>query len=208
MNKKGEDNLSFFDKFIILYKNVPGFNGIVKLALYFIFFAVMIGILLLLGVLSKNGKKDNPKSEVNYQQVLEKVLDHSEYTANVTINDNKYIVTGSFGNNILTGTIESSNGITKYKIKDNNIYEIKMDEEISNEQLFGEMDYKILFNNDLVNIIKGAAGIKIDGETIIYKYENVNISGISYNIELSISNNKITNIKVFNDTCTYDINYN
>ena len=83
-----------------------------------------------------------------------------------------------------------------------------MDEEISNENLFGDINYKILLNDKLIDIIKKAAGIKIDGETIIYKYENVNIDNIVYKIEVSIKDNKINNIKVFNDTLTYDINYN
>ena len=83
-----------------------------------------------------------------------------------------------------------------------------MDEEISNENLFGDINYKILLNDKLIDVIKKAAGIKIDGETIIYKYENVNIDSIVYKIEVSIKDNKINNIKVFNDTLTYDINYN
>lgn len=207
MNKKDNQELTFFQKFKIYYDNIPGIRSGFKLLGYLVFFAVMFFIIIFLSVIGADRNKDND-NKVSYQNILEKELDHSIYTANITIGDNKYIVTGEYGNNILTGTIETNEGITKYKIKDYNIYEIKMDEEISNENLFGDINYKILLNDKLIDIIKKAAGIKIDGETIIYKYENVNIDNIVYKIEVSIKDNKIKNIKVFNDTLTYDITYN
>ena len=210
--KNNDDNneLSFWDKFKIYYKNIPGVRSLVKLGGYFIYFFVVIIILFILALasgLSKNNNKQDT-TEIKYQDVLDKLLDNSSYTANITINGTKYIVTGEYGNNILTGTYESTNGVIKYKIKDNAIYEIKMDEEIFNQSLFGDINYNILLNDKLVNTITKAAGIKIDGEKIIYKYENINIDGTSYNIEVTIENNKINKILLTNDTITYDIVYN
>lgn len=207
MNNDDNKELTFFQKFKIYYDNIPGIRSGFKLLGYLIFFAIMFVLIIVVGLFGNN-KDEKDNSKATYQNILEKELDHSVYTANITIGDNKYIVTGEYGNNILTGTIETNEKVTKYKIKDYNIYEIKMDEEISNENLFGDINYKILLNDKLIDVIKKAAGIKIDGETIIYKYENVNIDSIVYKIEVSIKDNKIKNIKVFNDTLTYDITYN
>lgn len=207
MKNNDENELSFFQKFKIYYDNIPGIRSGFKLLGYLVFFIVMIVIILIFSLFGNNNT-NNGDTNTTYQEILEKELDHSIYTANITINDNKYIVTGEYGNSILTGTIETSSGVIKYKIKDYNVYEIKMDEEISNENLFGEINYKILLNDKLIDIIKKSAGIKIDGDTIIYKYENVNIDGITYKVEVSINNEKISTIKLYNDTITYDIVYN
>ena len=53
-----------------------------------------------------------------YDEDLKALLDNKEYVCNIKINDNSYILTGSFGNNILVGTFETSEGTYKYKVKD------------------------------------------------------------------------------------------
>ena len=127
---------------------------------------------------------------------------------NITINDNKYIINSRYGNNISTGTLESIDGTYKFKIKEDNIYEIRLDEEIVNNELFKDIDTSIINNSSLVNILRNNTGIKIDQDyKLMYKYDKVNINDITYSIEVIINNNSVANINIYNDTISYVINY-
>jgi hypothetical protein len=144
--------------------------------------------------------------------MLDKLLDNSDYKCEIRINDNNYIVDGSFGNNILTGKLTANEVISNFKIKDNTIYETNNGQEVVNNDLFKDMDYKILLNNTLVDIIKNNKGIIVNEneETKTMKYDNIDINNNKYIIEVSRTN-RINTIKLNSSDkyiYTFTFNYN
>ena len=216
MKKKKEEKFEVQEEletpwqvFMRNYKTVPGFKELVKLIAYILFFIIFVATMSI--VFANNKDKINRSNTttttsqvLKYQDVLGKLLDHSDYTCRIKINNNNYIINGSYGNNILTGTIETAEGIHKFKIAENNIYEVVLDNETLNNELLKDINKNILMNDVIVNILKNNSGTKIDNT---YKYSNININDINYNIDVVVNDNKVTNIKVSCDNISYDIVY-
>lgn len=210
MFKKDDTGLNIFQKISIWNKKLPWFNALFKLGLYFIFFVlifvVFIGISVFSGIKSKYNTQDT--TVIKYQDVLDKLLDNSRYVTTININGKKYIATCEYGNNILTGVYETADGTYKFKIKENKIYELHVDEEVANEHIFDGINYKLLLNDYIIELIKSNSGIKVEEDEMIkYKYETIKINEESYKMEVDIKQNKVINIKIFNDNTTYDIKY-
>lgn len=206
-----ETKESFIEVFKRNYNNVPGFKELVKLGLYILVFVIFVGIMS--GTIN-NRKQHDQKDEtttvaaLKYQDMLNDLLDNKEANITININDAKYIINDEFGNNILTGTIDSIEGTSKFKIKDDLVYEIILEEEVLNDQLLSNVDTSIIRNNILVDIIKNNSAHKFENDdNITYKYSNVVINNITYNIDVIVVNNKIQNINLTSDNISYTINY-
>ncbi|MCR4581378.1 MAG: hypothetical protein K5666_02580 [Bacilli bacterium] len=141
---------SWWDVFVRNYKNVPGFNALVKLLIYFFLFFILI-----VAIKATTGDQDSTKTKqqettkvtVPYKEMVGNIVNYRKSTINIKINDTLYIINGDFGNNILTGTIESTNGLHNFKIKDNSIYEVKMGEDVLNNELLKDININIIMNN-------------------------------------------------------------
>lgn len=204
--------LSKWELFKKYYKEVPKFKEFVNSAGTILGVFLFCIILIATVNINKSEKKTKTATTtqvtVKYQDMLDGLLDNKEANMNITINDNKYIINSRYGNNILTGTLESIDGTYKFKIKEDNIYEIRLDEEIVNNELFKDINTSIINNSLLVNILRNNTGIKIDQDNkLMYKYDKVNINDITYSIEVIINNNSVANININNDTISYVINY-
>ena len=202
-----------FQIFVRNYKNVEGFRLLTKAGLYLLFFIViLVGMSLGLGnkgIDTDNNKKSDKNNttvqmKTTYIDMLSRLLDHKSYSCKASINDKTYIIRGVFGNDILTGTIESVEGTKTFKIADNKIYEIVMEEPTENSTILNDIDTNIIMNNNLVAILKDSSSIKLDGS---YKYHKVRINYVDYDIEVFYDENNITAINLTNDTNKYEIKY-
>jgi hypothetical protein len=213
-NDNQEERLSWLEVFKRNYKYVPGFKEIFKLSVYIIL-VVTLAIVMTTTINSNHKRNRNntvtttTKAVIRYQDILDKLLDNSKYTATITINDSFYVLNGVFGNSILTGTLEYASGTYSYIIKNDNIYELQGEEQVLNNELLKDIDKDIIMNDSLIKILKGNSGIKIEEEgKTIYKYNNIVINGITYTGEVSVINNNISNINLISDTHKYKFNYN
>ena len=100
--------------------------------------------------------------------------------------------------------IKTSETQDESKIQESNVYEIVLDNETPNNELLLDINKNIITNDVLVNILKNNSGTKIDNT---YKYNNININDITYNIDVIVDNNKITNINIINDNVSYQFTY-
>ena len=210
-NKNNEEE-NKYKRYIELYKSNKDFKKGVNAAIYIL--VVIIFSVVLITTVNTGGKKSNNKTTttqatvIKYQDMLDNLLDNKESSINIKINDNSYKIVSKYGNSILTGTLESKEGTYKFKIKDQTIYEIRLEEEIPNESLFKDIDTNIICNDLLVHQLKNNSGIKVEeNDNTIYKYEDVNINDILYNINVIINNNTIKHIEFTSNNISYVINY-
>lgn len=218
MKKKDENRPETgWEVFVRNYKNVEGVRILTKFAIYItVFIILVIAMNLTLGNKMPKMYSQTTTTTTNidptYSDMLDKLLDNSDYKCEIKINDNNYIVDGSFGNNILTGKLTVNEVTSDFKIKDNTIYETNNGQEVVNNDLFKDIDYKILLNNTLVDIIKNNKGIIVNenDENKVMKYDDVDINNNKYIIEVSRTN-RINTIKLNSSDkyiYTFTFNYN
>ena len=188
------------------YDTVPGFKELVKLSIYVILF-LTLAITMIVTVSSNKGKRHNStktttteSSVVRYQDILDKLLDNTEYSCKIKVNDNNYLIDASFGNNILVGTIDSKDGTSRFSIRNNEVYELKLDSETINEELLNNINKNIIVNSSLIDILKNNSGVKLDNA---YKYTKVSIDDVLYDINVIVDNNKVISIELLNDNISY-----
>lgn len=218
MNKRKKDDLyeSKWEVFLRNYHNVPGFKALVKLGGYFLFFLVFI-LIISLGTSNLNKEKGEHSEMSNsttstaakkYKDILVEFANNNStikliYTTNV----NKTKIDAVYENNILTGTMENEIGIKKFKVQESGIYEVLLENETLNPELFGMININFLNPTSLVNILnENQATKRIEEEKILYSY-SVNYNNINYNITIAIINETVTNIEIINDNEVYSISY-
>ena len=190
-------------------KEVPGFKELVKLILYILFILILCTAMIITFNINKNKNKNDDNTltttqvVVTYQDMLDNLLQKSNYRAEINVNQDDYIITGSFGNNILIGILENNVTSYKFKIKENNIYELS-DVETLNNDLLNNINVGIINNNTLVESLKNNNSIKIDGG---YKYHNISINNINYDVEVYIQDDRIKSINVSNNSSSYKLTY-
>ena len=190
-------------------KEVPGFKELVKLILYILFILTLCTAMIITFNINKNKNKKDDNTQtttqvvVTYQDMLDYLLQKSNYRAEINVNQDDYIITGSFGNNILIGILENNVTSYKFKIKDNNIYELS-DSVTLNNDLLNNINVGIINNNTLVESLKNNNSIKIDGG---YKYHNISINNINYDVEVYIQDDRIKSINVSNNNSSYKLTY-
>src|SRR5574344_382609 len=192
--EKQEKEPSKFSKFIYLYKTYPGIRALVKLSLYGIFFIIFIGVIAYAnGSNSSKSSSDTTTTTTNASAI--KYQD---------INDNKYEVDGIFGNNILSGTFESTSNITKFKIRDNIIYQVTLDGENETDTLLDPIYVNFLVPSYLGSILKTANSIKtINDNKIVYTYYNINENNVNYTINVTVISDVLTEISIISGSNSY-----
>lgn len=208
--EKQEKEPSKFSKFIYLYKTYPGIRALVKLSLYGIFFIIFIGVIAYAnGSNSSKSSSDTTTTTTNasaikYQDIIDKFSTNSSYNASIIINDNKYEVDGIFGNNILSGTFESASNITKFKIRDNIIYQVTLDGENETDTLLDPIYVNFLVPSYLGNILKTANSIKtVNDNKIVYTYYNINENNVNYTINVTVISDVLTEISIISGSNSY-----
>lgn len=132
-------------------------KAILKLGIWFLFFIIMAFVMMITSIFSKpisNKENEIPKDpEITEFLNIDKMWDTliiSNYEYNYQIKEKSTMDTiiyqGKIDNNINTGYKESKLGIIKYRIEENHIYQILVDneEEITNLYDIEDQEYLIL----------------------------------------------------------------
>lgn len=206
---KEEQKVSIFKIFRVNYKNNPPFKALVKLSLYFILFFVIILVVALSETPSRTTTTDKEKQESTepveqktYKDILnETLVDNKVVKYEININDKIYFIEYTLDDNNFNGTIETSEGITKFTYKDNIVYEIILNEEIVNDGLFKELNFDYINIYSLLSIISSNKALKmINDEETIYNYELDNTK-----ISVTVKDNKIIKIDIEEESNLYII---
>nr|MCR5483001.1 hypothetical protein [Bacilli bacterium] len=102
---------------------------------------------------------------------------------------------------------DNSKQLKEFKISEQKVYEIVLDEDIENEELFKEININFVIPSVLVGILEDTKMIKStngDNATYTYDYEE---GENTYSIIVSIVLNKVELITIKNDDITYEITY-
>jgi len=208
--KKNEDEekTSFIETFKYLYKTYPGMKSLIILLLYGLLFTMLISVV----ALNQNNYNDEESStpeveettNLTYKEMLDNLIaNNSNIKYTIVINDITYYLDTIYEDNILTGTYEDSLGsIHKFKIKNDNVYEISMSNETLNNELFSNINIDYIIPTHLVNILENNKSIKTKEEdNMIYSYDIDNYKYLVY------INNNIYKIEIKDNLNTYTIEF-
>lgn len=191
------------------YKNNKAFKALVKLILYLVFFVVIISVVSL-GSSSTDSERETTttttKKTVNYKEILSHIIkDNNTFTYEITLNENdKVIIEYSIKENVLEGVYENKEKTSKFKIEDNKVYELKMNEQIETPELFSNLNINYLNIYTLFNLLDQDKALKfIEGDLTKYEYnyEDSKITAI-------VKEENIQNITIHEGVNDYTISIN
>ena len=216
-NNEGSKKVEQFVKNVQYNReNVPGFDSLYKLILWFIFIFVLLVLFMAFGRDdNKNGQQQTttiPANAISYKALLdERIKDGSSYLVKFNYKNVKSTyecrVEATIKENTIEGLVENINGLEKFRIKDGKYYKIQLDEEIEKDDYLFDLDIVNLVN--LIKLLESNKSLKtVDQETNIinYKYDLV-INDIAYEINSQIKDKKITSISVKNENSSYEISF-
>lgn len=206
---------NYFEVFMRNYRNVPGFKALMKIVLFF----VLVSIMMLITYLGKSSQRElkstttttttkvtdvNENSVVNYKDALEILMKNNhEVSMVIQNNDTKYQINYSIQDNIIDGYLETITGTHHFKIQNDIVYEINLNEEKENPNLLNEFNINYFDTTKLINSLKNEIATKqLNNDKMIYHYI---IDSINYYVILD--NNQINNIQIKTDKYEYDISY-
>lgn len=206
---------NYFEVFMRNYRNVPGFKALMKIVLFF----VLVSIMMLITYLGKSSQRElkstttttttkvtdvNENSVVNYKDALEILMKNNhEVSMVIQNNDTKYQINYSIQDNIIDGYLETIAGTHHFKVQNDIVYEINLNEEKENPNLLNEFNINYFDTTKLINSLKNEIATKqLNNDKMIYHYI---IDSINYYVILD--NNQINNIQIKTDKYEYDISY-
>lgn len=213
---KEENPTSFKEKFKafrVRYKKDLRFNAFVKLAAYMTFFLILV---ILINVVpgvkepisqSPSEEEKEPAQTLNYREILDDYqTSNKNISIKVTGTDN-YIIDETIDNGVITGTIETTDNIIKFIIKEDQIYELKMGNETLNETLLDKYDILFIKPKELVTKLNEFSSTKsITEEKTTYTYKEIVINDILFmNITLTIKENKVISINAQSEKNNYEL---
>lgn len=217
MNKKKKDDIyeSKWEIFLRNYNQVPGFKALVRLGIYFFLFLIFILIINFGGKnLSSNentsttNKTTKENEKITYKDMLNNLANKDtkiEFTS--IINNYETRISANVENGVINGLIENQDVTKKFKVQEDQIYEITLDKENLNPDLFNGINYEFLNPNKLVNILNSNQSTKRKKDSkVIYNY-NINYNGINYDTIVVVEENSITSIDLIQDSNQYRIIY-
>ena len=211
-NNNNNENSSW-DNFKYNYENVEGFDSLVKILVFIVM--CIIFILLAKTTIAQDKKEaENRKSttQVSDTVLIKKTLDPLiKKEGNVKITKGDYVAVVKNikeSNGEITGLFQDSfKQLKEFKISDQKVYEIVLDEEVENEELFKEINIDFVIPSVLVGILEDNEMTKsTNGENTTYTYDYVD-GDTTYNIIVSMAVNKVELISIKNDDITYEITY-
>ena len=206
---------NYFEVFMRNYRNVPGFKALMKIVLFF----VLVSIMMLITYLGKSSQRElkstttttttkvtdvNENSVVNYKDALEILMKNNhEVSMVIQNNDTKYQINYSIQDNIIDGYLETITGTHHFKIQNDIVYEINLNEEKENPNLLNEFNINYFDTTKLINSLKNEIATKqLNNDKMIYHYIRDSI-----NYYVILDNNQINNIQIKTDKYEYDISY-
>lgn len=211
-NEKGEELENAFDVFMRNYKTVPGFRTLVKLGGYLLMIVIILVLASNVDFDSTTATKDDKTTttttavakKLTYGEILDEMttIGTSIYIS-VVVNESNYVVEETVNKDNVSGYLDTVNGIKKFKVQNNNIYELALNNETLNNNFFESLDKDFIIPVNLVTYLKQNTSIKtLEGESIIYTY-NVTKNTINYEIKVHVSEEKCYKVEINSDTSNY-----
>lgn len=207
-NEEEEKKVSKIRLVYELYRQSPAFKALIKLSLYFLLcFVILIVVATAKGTskdaseAEESNKTTAPVSAKSYRDILNDLLvGNTKFSYAVTNLDNKYYITYDYADNIQTGLFESETiPLKKFVIKDNKVYEVVLNEEKENPELFLALKVEYININSLVDLLMNSKGLKmLEGDATLYKYD---IDGTIINV--SVKSEKIVSIEIIDADTNY-----
>ena len=199
---------NYWDVFVRNYRDSEGFRVLVKLGGYFIF----VGILVILAISVKevNQERDDSSDQTeevvttNYPELLDNIMDREDdFSIHVHVDDQDYEIRATFIDNVMEGYLETSGGTVKFRIADDQVYEVNLHDEIVNPNLFSNMNLSLVVPSSLIELLKNTS-YQEDNGTFIY---NLFIDGISYEVKVNITEDVVDGIEILSDNASYIYEY-
>lgn len=211
-NNNEEEKISKIKYVYEAYRQSPAFKALIKLSLYFILCFVIIIVVATSGDLEKETKNDEDnvstttKVQKSYHDILNDLLiSEKKFSYEITSGDDVYYISYELTNGVQSGLIEtSSSSLKKFLIKDNIIYEVVLNEEKENLELFQTLNVNYINIYSLVDILSNNKSFKMlnDDETIYnYNVDNVDIA-------VTVKEEKIINLEILDSGIKYMISIN
>lgn len=201
-NKNEERYENFFEVLIRNWKTVPGLKELVKLFLGFMFLFILV--IVMVGTNNETRKSNKTTTTTittttttanSYANIIDYFI-KSKFSAEGTIliDNVEYSLNYTYQDNVLTGYLENINNTYHFKIKDNQIYEIKLNNEELNENIFNGIDINYIIPNKLKEVLITNDFVKSDN-SYIYNLENKRMNVITNGktinkIDIEENNNK------------------
>lgn len=192
----------------------PQKKAIIKLGLWFAFFALTFLFLSVASLFSKHNSPNNSnnennqeeKVEANIPKMLEKLID-SDYGFEIKIINQNIIenISGTVKSKITTGYYENNNNILKFSYHDQNYYQIIDNNEVLNNELLNEEYRK---NIDLPSILEIIKNYEMTNETLKENNEYIYNISDNYVIKISTNQNNIDKINITNNDVSYEMKFN
>lgn len=192
----------------------PQKKAIIKLGLWFAFFALTFLFLSVASLFSKHNNPNNSnnennqeeKVEANIPKMLEKLID-SDYGFEIKIINQNIIenISGTVKSKITTGYYENNNNILKFSYHDQNYYQIIDNNEVLNNELLNEEYRK---NIDLPSILEIIKNYEMTNETLKENNEYIYNISDNYVIKISTNQNNIDKINITNNDVSYEMKFN
>lgn len=166
-------------------------HSLMVLIIWILVLALMILSVFILNAFTRNDAKidditDTEKVSLSYFEKLDKLLNSNyDFTYIVYKDDLKIKFEGANESNIIEGYKENTSGIVKYRIKDQKIYQLLIDEEIEMNNLYDDIDASLVDLNYIVEMLKQFS----ENDIVITEEGNINI--YSYDIQHNEQNIKI-----------------
>ncbi len=214
VNENGEELENFFDVFMRNYRNVKGFRSFVKLCLYFLIIFLFILFINLADKELSSKREANTyrtttiqKKKKVYKEILEEIIiQKKDVFASLKIGDNVYHVDFVMKDEI-SGFIETANETKRFKIRDGKVFEIKLNQEIENEQLFEGIKLDFLLPEIFIRRLESQISTKmIYDQYTIYTYK-IEQEGKEYKVDCTVENDILTKVKIVGEEEEYEILY-
>lgn len=218
MSKKKKDDIyeTKWEVFLRNYNQVPAFKALVRLGIYFFLFLIFILVINIGGKnLSDEDNKtttttsENKASEkLTYKEILDNLANKDvsiEFTS--VINNYETRINAEVHDGVITGLIENQDMTKKFKVQDDQVFEIVLDKENINQELFNGINYEFLNPTKLVNILNSNQSTKRKKDSeVIYNY-TINHNDINYDTMVVVENNSIKSIEMIQESNQYRIIY-
>ena len=201
MKKKDKDKITLKE----LWSH-PFYNSLIKLGLWFLFFAVLYFFLMIGSINSPKRntlKPENDKTEktISFIEMKNNLINNNQ---KIVYSINNYYIAGIISDNTLTGTLEDNfDHLIKIKYDGDKLYQLKKEEEIENNDILDNLKKEYLLPSKIIEIIDNpnVIGTK-SADELSYSYTIDNIA-----ISFYLNTKQIKKIIILDNDITYNLEY-
>lgn len=193
-------------------------HSLMVLIIWIIVLTLMMGFVFIMNAINRNNNttpvetnNDTAPSVLSYYDKLNNLISNDfEYTYIITKDDEKIKFEGTNSNGIIEGYKESLAGIIKYKIKEQKVYQILVDQEVEITNLYENIDTSLLDLNYVVGTLKQFSenDVIITEEEMITTY-NYKLTKDGEELEIIVTENEnaIEKITINRNSEIYELTY-